>query len=373
MPIQPPHPGPGERLRVAIPMLSLVRGGMGGSETYARALIRELSEHEHLDVVAFVSESGAGFCEGVDEQVVRGIAGGGTTRERLQTLVRTFGHRPLRTRLGTMDVVHYPFSVPAPTPRPRRPFVQTLHDVQHLDLPELFTRADLLYRRALYDRPARRADAVITMSGFCKERIVAQLGIDPTRVHVAHLGVDATRFKPHRGLRQDFVLYPARGWPHKNHHRLIEAMGILRVERPGLRLVLTGGALETLGALPEWVENRGFVKQSELERLYQQAACLVFPSLYEGFGLPPLEAMASGCPVAVAESGSLPEICGSAAAMFDPLDPKAVARGIDTALTQADALATRGLKHVARFDWKSCADVHADVYQAVAGHAHAGS
>lgn len=346
-------------------MLSLVQGGMGGSETYARSLTRELDGHKELDVISLVARSQAGFSEGVREKILSGTGGGDSTAARLRTLAWALSDRGARASVRCADVLHYPFSVPAPRPRPGTPFVQTLHDVQHLDLPHLFTKAELLYRRVLYDRPAQHADAVITMSEFCKERIVTQLGVDSERVHVANLGVDSARFRPNFGMRDNFILYPARGWPHKNHHVLIEAMKILREDRPGLRLVLTGGALETLGDLPDWVEKRGLVAEAELDMLYQRASCLAFPSLYEGFGLPPLEAMASGCPVAAASAGSLTEVCGDAAVLFDPSDPVAVARAVESALINGQALAARGLKQVEAFTWRRCGDVHADVYREV--------
>ena len=124
------------------------------------------------------------------------------------------------------------------------------------------------------------------------------------------------------------MLYPARGWPHKNHARLLEAMELVRREVPELRLVLTGGGLEALGELPPWVDNRGLVSRAELVGSTSAPSCLVFPSRYEGFGLPPLEAMASGCPVAAARAGSLPEICGDAATMFDPDDAAEMAAAV---------------------------------------------
>ncbi|POC80821.1 glycosyl transferase family 1, partial [Vibrio vulnificus] len=102
-------------------------------------------------------------------------------------------------------------------------------------------------------------------------------------------------------------MYPARGWAHKNHAKLFEAMKILKKSHPDLTLVLTGGGLDELSP-PDNVEVRGLVSFEELKDLYRTAKCMVFPSLYEGFGLPPLEAMASGCPVASSKSGALPEV-----------------------------------------------------------------
>ncbi|MEP6817344.1 MAG: glycosyltransferase family 1 protein, partial [Marmoricola sp.] len=282
-------------------MLTLVPGGMGGSEVYARSLARELPRHRDLDVTALVSRAAAGLSGAAREIVAERLAGGGSSMGRLATMARsTVPGADVRRVLGRTDVVHYPLTVPVPR-RPRStPTVQTLLDVQHHDLAELFSVQERAYRALAYDRPARRADVVMTISEFCKARIMETLGVPAERVRVAHLGVDATTFSPYDGPREQFVLYPARGWPHKNHERLIAAVERLRVDRPDLRLVLTGGGASRLGPLPSWVEHRGLVPEVELVELYRRAACLAFPSQYEGFGLPPLEAMASGCPVAAA-------------------------------------------------------------------------
>ena len=294
-------------------MLTFVPHEMGGSETYARALTRELVDIPGLDVDAYVSRVGAGFSEGVQEHVVTEIPGGAATRDRLETLLRASWTRlPARSDIARTPVLHYPFTVPAPRPAPGQAHVVTLLDVQHRDLPGLFSPAERLYRRRFYDGAARRADAVVTISEFAKRRIVDTLGIPPERIFVAHLGVDRSAFTPHLGARENVLLYPARGWPHKNHARLFEAFTMLRRDDPTLRLVLTGGGLEALGTVPTGVEVRGHVSIDELHDLYRSSAALVFPSLYEGFGLPPLEAMASGCPVAASDAGSLAEICRGA-------------------------------------------------------------
>ena len=189
--------------------------------------------------------------------------------------------------------------------------------------------------------------------------------ISPT-TPLRSIRVDPTVFTPYLGPRQPFLLYPARGWAHKNHARLIEAVRLLRADEPGLRLVLTGGGLEALGPLPDWVDVRGQVPLTELHELYRQATCLVFPSLYEGFGLPPLEAMASGCPVAASTAGALPEVCGDAAVLFDAEDPVAIAAGVREALERHDELVGRGLQQATRFPWSACAAAHEDAYLAAA-------
>ena len=351
-------------LKLALAMLTLVPGGMGGSETYARALTRELASLPELAVTAFVPEGAEGFSEGVRESVVRSVSGGASNRARVGMVARSGLHaRSIREAMAEAEVVHYPFTVQAPRAARRQAIVQSLHDVQHLDLPELFSRPELLYRRHFYEGGARRADIVVTISEFAKRRMVELLGLPSEKIQVAHLGVDTTSFVPNFGERENFVLYPARGWAHKNHPRLIEAMRIVRKSIPDIRLVLTGGGLDVLGELPDWVDRQGLVSTSELHELYRSAAVLAFPSLYEGFGLPPLEAMASGCPAAVADAGSIPEVCGGAAVLFDPLDPDAIAQGICAAITRSKELSIAGVAQAKRFTWTGCRDSHLAAYQ----------
>ena len=183
------------------------------------------------------------------------------------------------------------------------------------------------YRRLAYRAAVRESRLVIAISEHVKETIVERLGVPPECVRVIHLGIDLERLRPSEAPREPFLLYPANGWPHKNHRRLLEAFALLRRQRPELRLVLTGSGLERLPAT-DGVEVRGHVPGGELLELYRTACALAFPSLYEGFGLPPLEAMASGCPVASSDAGALPEVLGDAPAYFDPNDPEAIAAAV---------------------------------------------
>ena len=352
-------------MRVALAMLTLVPGISGGSETYARELCRALArvgEHEYEALVPTLAPDAG---DGLEAVVATGYRASTTTSGRLLAMGRA-SLRPgsLRSHLEGAVVVHYPLTVPVP--RVERPSVLTLLDVQHLDLPRLFPRGERLFRRLAYDRAARRADRVIVISEWVKERVVERLGLEPDRVHAIHLGVDHRRFTPTPDIvREDFLLYPARPWPHKNHARLFEAFARVRERRPGLRLVLTGVGHDPK-RLPPGVETLGGVSADELVSLYRRAAALVFPSLYEGFGLPPVEAMACGCPVAASSAGSLPEVVGDAAILFDPHDARAIATGIDEALAGASELAGLGIARAARFTWDATARAHDRVYELAA-------
>ncbi len=349
---------------VALSMLTLVPGGMGGSETYARELARQLVESPRVEVTSFLPRVAAGFTAGGTEQVIEHLRSGSSQADRLRVAASLARRTPeLRRAMSGVQIVHYPFTVPLPYPSPKQVAVQSLLDVQHLELPDMFSRAELAYRRVFYEGFAKRADAVITISNFAKQRMVELLGIEEERIHVAHLGVDVSQYVPNDGPRKNFVLYPARGWPHKNHGRLVEAMALARKANPELRLVLTGGGLEALGELPEWVDRRGLVSTAELRGLYRDAAAMVFPSLYEGFGLPPLEAMASGCPVAVSNVGSLPEVVGASAIQFDPYDVEAIAEAIRT-VVESPHIGAAGVQHAASFTWERCLDAHVAAYAA---------
>jgi len=257
--------------------------------------------------------------------------------------------------------MHYPLTVPSPGSD--APTVVTLHDVQHRDLPEFFGPARRSFRRLAYDRAARSAAAVIVTSEFVRGRARDALDLDPSRIHVVPLAIDHTVFRPEIEEREPMILYPARGWPHKNHARLFQAYAALRETRPQLRLVLTGGGLERLEPVPEGVEILGELSASQLASLYRRAACLVYPSLYEGFGIPPLEAMACGCPVAASNAGAIPEVCSDAAVLFDPTDVEAMAAAMLEADARRDELSTLGLKRAAEFTWDETARRHEDVYR----------
>jgi glycosyltransferase involved in cell wall biosynthesis len=346
---------------IGISFLTLVPGLVGGSETYARELSRALARVGELEYRAFVPSIAPDAGDGLPTTVVRVYRASRSTPGRIAAMARA-GLAPGALRkallLGELDAIHFPLSVMLP-PVSAPPAATTVLDVQHEVFPQFFSRAELAYRRRVYGWTVRRSRIVITISEHAREALVERLGLDPERVRAIHLAVDHERFRPDGGLRDPFLLYPANRWPHKNHNRLFEAFELVRKERPELKLVLTGAGHDRL-SLPEGVESRGHVPLELLVELYRRAAALVYPSLYEGFGIPCVEAMACGCPVAASNVASLPEVCGDAAVYFDPLSVESIAQGISDVL---DRPPQGGIERAARFTWERCAREHDAVYR----------
>ena len=348
-------------MRVGLSLLTLVPGEVGGAETSARGLAHGLAEVGTLDYTAFTPPAAPGAGEGLPETSVPEYRSARTVRERFVAMTLA-AVRPgkLRERFAGLDAVHYPLTIALPALDV--PSVVTVHDLQHLDHPELFSRAERLWRARTHERSARNADTVIVPSQFVRRRAIEQLGVPPERVHAIPWGVDHDRFRPGDEEREPFLLYPARPWPHKNHERLFEAFALLREERPELRLVLTGAGHEGR-PVPAGVEVRGLVSLDELASLYRRAACLVFPSLYEGFGQPPLEAMASATPVAASNIPAIAEVAGEAAALFDPLDVEDIAVVVSGVLDSPERFAAAGPERARAFTWAETARKHEAVYR----------
>jgi glycosyltransferase involved in cell wall biosynthesis len=348
---------------VAFSLLTLAPGAVGGSETYARGLLGAFAEGhgpERVTVLAGPAISGGGAVD--VRHVAAPAAAGGVAR--LAGLLRGMARRD-----GSgAELLHHPLTVPAP--RSRGPSVVTLHDVLHRELPALFSRSERAFRRLAYERAARVATRVVTVSEHSRGQIVERVGIAPEQVVAIHSGVDHERFKPAGPAESPtpgpFVLYPANLWPHKNHARLIAALA--RVE--GVALVLTGSPSPRLAALHdearrEGVEMRHLGYVDDLASLYRGAAALVFPSLAEGWGAPVVEAMACGCPVAASESAAVAEAAGGAALPFPPRDVAAMAAAIRRLATDEglrEEFRGRGLERAAQLTWPTAAARHTEVY-----------
>jgi glycosyltransferase involved in cell wall biosynthesis len=245
------------------------------------------------------------------------------------------------------------------------PFVFTVFDLIHLEIPEESGAAKRLYYR-LHVKPAvRRARAVLTGSEYSRARIAEWSGVSPDRIVVIR-GAAGSEFTPDGELHDPgypYLLYVGNHKPHKNLGRLIRALAQLR-DGSSLRLLLVGpvepellGIARTIGVSDRLV-FLGDVPDERLPELYRGAVAFVFPSLHEGFGLPPLEAMACGTPVVSSLATSLGEVVGDAAVAVDPLDVDSIAAGIDSIVGSEQLrrdLKARGLARAARFSWDETA------------------
>ena len=346
-------------MQVGISLLTLVPRVSGGSETYARELVRALGrvgEHSYRVLLPSIASD----VEGLPSEVVDEYRAANSMSGRIVAMAEGVvrGGR-LRRRLSGTDVVHFPLTVMIPRVSTPPPIVTVL-DLQHELLPQFFSRAELAYRRAAYGWSIRRSRFVVTISDHAARAVADRYDVPESRIRPIHLGLDHAVFRPGPEPRERFLVYPARAWPHKNHERLFAAFSQLRRHHPDLELRLT--AYE--GPTPPGVRSLGHVSRDELARLYRTAAGLVFPSLFEGFGQPPLEAMACGCPIATSNAAALPEVCGDGARLFDPTSVEAMVEAVEDILARPDEWRVRGLAQAAGFSWEKTARAHDAVYAA---------
>jgi glycosyltransferase involved in cell wall biosynthesis len=250
--------------------------------------------------------------------------------------------------------------------------VLTVHDMASLDHPEWFEGKFALWYAALLPRLIRKVRAIITVSEFSKERILRLTGVEPERVHVIFNGVDQ-RFRPVdpkrvQQVRTDFdlttpyILFVGSLEPRKNLRKMLEAWRLGGFDGATLAVVgASGHMFSGLGfnSIPNGVRLLGSAEDNVLPALYSGAAGFVYPSLYEGFGLPPLEAMASGSPVAVSDIPAHREICGQVAMYFDPSSPQDISGKLDALLrldpTTRASLVECGLGRAATYRWENSA------------------
>ena len=352
-------------VRIGLNLLYLVPGAVGGTEIYARHLVTALAQLRPGDeFVAFAGEEAAptfAFPPNVTTHRLPVRAANKPLRIAAEMTLL-----PAAARRARVDVLH---SVGTTSPLVAGcPSVVTIHDLIYEHFPATFPRASRLGLRALVGPGARRATRVHAISEFTKRDVVERLRVPAERVDVVLNGygiAPAERVTPEDELRARFgigddervVLCVSAALEHKNLRRLIEAM-----EGVNARLVIAGHpGRERLGG----ATFTGWVDDADLEGLYALASAAVYPSLFEGFGMPALEAMARGVPLACSNATSLPEVTGDAAVLFDPRDVAAMREAIRKVLG-SDALVARGRERAAQFTWERCARGVWGVYEKAA-------
>jgi glycosyltransferase involved in cell wall biosynthesis len=350
-------------VRVAIDGRKIADYGIG---TYIRGLLGGLIEIESVgELIVFTLPGSEGLVpRAANIEVVPLDAGHYSLRELVAV--------GSAIRRSAADVFHAPHYV---TPFTSCPTVVTVHDLIHLHQPQA-NPLGRSYARWMIGRSVRKARAVLTVSAAVRAELVARYPGAASKIVVSPNGVDArfnARVDPGDAAILSkwelepgrFVLFAGNDKQHKNVPRLISAWEAVRARHPAHRLVLVGGSFGPFGER-ERITATGRVTDRELAALYRAAACLVIPSLEEGFGLPPLEAMASGTAVVVSRIASLVEVTGGAAIEVDPLSAGSIADGISRALEDRafrEALVVRGLARAAGFTWRRCAEVTLAAYR----------
>jgi glycosyltransferase involved in cell wall biosynthesis len=396
-------------MRIGVNLIPLRSGQMGGLEFYVRRLLRQLLRHDrrhhYVLFTAWWNDDAIDFPCGRSQKIVavhrpefeermpRGGHGWFVRYPRLSTRagLHRWASRPCVDlhgwvrRLG-LDLWFCPMT----NLDPRQlsiPTVVTVADIQQEYYPEFFTRGELQTRALMYSPSCQEATAVITISDFSKRCMVDQYGLLPEKVHrIYAAGVErvdeaaswptAEEVRRKHCLPARYAFYPANMWPHKNHQLLILALHRLRqLYGMTLPLVLTGDdmghwpELEALARhfhLDEQVRYLGYVPVDDLPGLYRGAAMLLFPSLFEGFGMPLVEAMALGCPIAAANTTSIPEVVGDAALLFDPRQPDSIATVCAQLLTDEglrQTLMAHGRAQLTHFSWEQAADETLRVFE----------
>jgi glycosyltransferase involved in cell wall biosynthesis len=301
----------------------------------------------------------------LDGLELRPYAFGGPSRltAALRDVAWYLGALPLAARRDRVDVLHCPtFRAP---PRCPVPLVVTVHDLAVLRHPHLFNRWSREYGGLLLPHVLRAATAVIAVSKFTRAEVLELADVPEERVHVVGNGVGDPFTPDGRAGDGDYVLAVATLEPRKNLPRLVD--GFRRARLDGAELRVAGasgwGGVAVAGTRVRWL---GEVGTEELARLYRGALCVAYVSLYEGFGLPVLEAMACGSPVVISQAPALREVAGEAAIAVDALDPDAIAAGLEEAIARRDELVGPGLARAAQFSWADAARRTLAVYRSAA-------
>jgi len=385
-------------MRVTVNSLAVPSCRQGGAGFYTSTLIDGLSRADGVECTVVASAGVAAELEELapgataTQPPERPIAG---PRKALDQAIAV--RRPWALDLGfsgtvpDADVTHWPIAfMNGPPAKHSGARVLTIHDLQHEFFPQFFSRRDRLLRRLRWRPSARAADHILTISEFSRrticerfevpeEKITAvPLAARPTLELDRDLGVLPEQLEK---LGAPWVFYPASPLPAKNHLRLLDGLALRRQRSADdLHLVLTGPTMHAWDEVERAISERslgdrvirlGHVSESTLAALYRHSTGLVFPSLFEGFGLPVLEAMGTGCPVAVSDAGSLPEIVGDVGRCFPPDDVEQIAAALDwlalLGVSERSGQAAAGRERAARFSLPRMIEGTRAVYESLVG------
>ena len=365
--------------KVGINLLWMVPGVVGGSETYLARLLYGLAERSsELDYTIFALPQFKDAHPDLAKTFKTAYAPvSGSWKSFRVAGENSWLARECRRR--HLDLVHHAGGI-VPMVRAARP-VLTIHDLQYLYYPEYFTRAKLSYLKRMVPRSCEAARLVLTPSEFTRRTVIERMSIDPETVVVVPHGISPREsangegnIRKRYGVEGRFFLYPAITYPHKNHLVLIEAFARTLKVHPDVTLVLTGakGSMEVRVAkavrelgIESNVRRLGYIPSHDLDALYDEAVALAFPSRFEGFGAPVLEAMARGCAVIAADATALPEVVGDSGCLVSPDNAEQWHQAMLELIEnpeERERFAKAGLARAGDFIWRRSADILEKAY-----------
>jgi glycosyltransferase involved in cell wall biosynthesis len=353
-------------LRIGVNALYLIPGGVGGTEIYLRSLLAALGEIDAVNqyVVFTNRETSADLAPARPNFLAAPQAV--SARNRPARLLWEQTMLPRAARQARLDVLfNAGFTAPAFCSCPS---VTVFHDLQHKRHPEFFRWFDLPFWRIFLYAAAHRSRLLIADSDATRADLVRYYRLPEAKIRVIPLGADPVFFELQRGDRRNFLLYVSTLHPHKNQERLIRAFARFHRKHPEFRLILAGmrgfhaGAVDrqiaALG-LEDAVQVTGWIPREELHKLYRDAFAFLYPSEFEGFGIPVLEALAAGIPTACSAIEPLASLALDAALQFDPADEGAILQAMERLTGDQELrqrLAREGPRRASEFTWRKTAE-----------------
>ena len=363
-------------MKLGINLVPLFPGKIGGAEQYIRNIINIMQKEESLDIYLFVNEYAYGTFEETENLHKYVIELEKPHTPQLQQYIDSL----------SLDVWFCPLFHLIPEDC-SIPSAVMIFDIQQEYYPENFSKYELQERRKQTSNTLKKANKILTISEFSKKTIIEKYNISPEKIAVTYLDADHCFNNPFddllnkkvkTNLPEKYIFYPANMWPHKNHLALLEAYQILK-NRYGFDadLVFTGNQDKETDKIKAFIESNdlrnqvrylGYIPQNEMPYIFHNAQLLVFPSKFEGFGIPLVEAMKSNLPIVCANSTCIPEIVGDAAVLFDENDPENIAETI-LRVYQDDNLKNKLLTYSEQrknlFSWETCATTTIDILQSL--------
>jgi len=373
-------------MRVGINLLYLRPGKVGGSEIYIRELIKELSKLPNTHIILFCGAEAAKTFSSSENLVIVPVFDHSFNQMR-----RLFAENislKKYCKIYKIDILFSPANFGAPLLQGKIPQVVTVHDLQHKYLKSYFSKAKYLQREILFRLSLAKAKKIIAISNYTKQGILNEYNVSPNQIRTIYEGIAdkiplnnlyLNNIKAKFGLDNSFFFYPAMLAPHKNHPMLLHAFSnFLRMSCDNNCFLLFSGYKDprwetiqeisrSLG-ISDRVFHLGYLSRKELFGVMTLATAMVFPSKFEGFGLPILEAMQCGTPVIASDCTSIPDVAGEAAQLINPEDIKGWAKAMFCSYTDKNIRTrykTKGEQNLLRFSWEKCARETMDVFNEV--------